>query len=148
MTIEQQQRTYSNPRGKLISTFIPVSMIPGLALFTVGITLQDSVFLILGMFVLVLAPLSMWLTDYFLRPVTVTINQIGVILRFKNQRELAIPFDEIDLIALPSSSFTAYQTRGNIGNINRKVPGKQIYSISAEILAAIKQELSGRGKPQ
>jgi hypothetical protein len=137
---EPSLKSFSNPFLPFMKVFIPLALIPGIALILLSSINFDTTNLIIGVFVLVLGPLSMFAIDFFLRPRIVDLRQNDVILIFSSRRRIMIPYTNIEIHTVPGSPLMG----GVRGNIRDREKSGISFSVSFQIVEGIQEELKAR----
>jgi hypothetical protein len=137
---EPPLKSFSNPFLPFMKIFIPLALVPGIAMIFLSLMNSDTTYLIIGVFVLVLGPLSMFAIDFFLRPRVVDLHQNDVILIFSSRKKIMIPYTNIEIHKVPGSPLMG----GARGNIRDREKGGISFSVSFQIVEGIQEELKAR----
>ncbi len=132
------ERVFNNPMSLSTLLYLLASEFPGIVFLAVGIVEPDSqLFLIIGIAVLLFAPIGIFLIDRSMRPRQVRLRERSVILSFAGKPEMAIPWEQVEVQVMPARSKKAGQSRPNIKQLGK---GGAWIPITQKILDAIEEE--------
>jgi len=132
------ERTFKNPMSISTALYLASSEFPGIVFLAIGLVEPDALlFLIVGIAILLLAPVGILLIDRAMRPRQVRLRERSIMLSFAGKPETAIPWDQVEVQVMPARSKKAGQPRPNIKQLGS---GRAWIPVSPQILQAIEEE--------